>query len=336
MLWCPRLDHFVRFNPNGTVSKCGHMIDAPMFDSLSEMQSSDWLHDVKQKMVENTWPSECERCKEIEQAGGQSVRSDAVRLHDKSTLVDYLQVGGVLDNICNSACQFCSAHCSTKIGSLQSRFFERIDNYSKFLQLPLDRIEHLDINGGEPSYSKNYKHLIKNLPPNLRSLRVNTNCATVIHELEDINRSGVEVTVTVSFDGIGNVHDYVRWPVKWQAFYENLMQYKQFNLADLNLWSTVNALNVCDLPNIWQFVKEHDLHHAYALLHSPEPLSVRFSNNLTRSAKNILQSSRDTELNQLAELIAIDRDNSLELKSFVNRQDMLRKIKITDYINVIL
>ena len=57
-MYCPRLDHFVRFNANGTVSRCGHMVSAPEFDSLSEMESSDWLKDTKQKMLRNEWPAE--------------------------------------------------------------------------------------------------------------------------------------------------------------------------------------------------------------------------------------------------------------------------------------
>ena len=36
-MYCPRLDHFVRFNPNGTVSRCGHMVNSPEFDTLEKM-----------------------------------------------------------------------------------------------------------------------------------------------------------------------------------------------------------------------------------------------------------------------------------------------------------
>jgi molybdenum cofactor biosynthesis enzyme MoaA len=52
--------------------------------------------------------------------------------------------------------------------------------------LPLDRITRIDINGGEPSYSKNYKKILANLPSNLRTLRLNTNCNIVLEELVEI------------------------------------------------------------------------------------------------------------------------------------------------------
>ena len=51
MLSCPRLDHFVRFNPNGSVSRCGHMIDPPQFNSLAEMDASRWLAEIKRSMA---------------------------------------------------------------------------------------------------------------------------------------------------------------------------------------------------------------------------------------------------------------------------------------------
>ena len=44
---CPRLNHFVRFNPTGSVSRCGHMVGAPEFDSLEAMDSSAWLKKIK-------------------------------------------------------------------------------------------------------------------------------------------------------------------------------------------------------------------------------------------------------------------------------------------------
>ena len=76
---CPRLDHFVRFNPNGTVSRCGHMVNAPQFNSLLEMENSEWLYKTKQV----TWPQECVRCKEIEGQEQDSIRIHTIRFHQQ-------------------------------------------------------------------------------------------------------------------------------------------------------------------------------------------------------------------------------------------------------------
>jgi len=269
---CPRLKHFVRFNPNGTVSRCGHMINAPEFDTLDEMNNSLWQQITEHQFESGVFPTECVRCQQAEEQGIDSIRMYAIKLDQSETQSDYLQVGGVLDNVCNAACQTCGPNCSTRIGSLMGRTFPIVDNSSKYWSLPQKRIRHLDINGGEPSYSKNYKNILTGLPPNLKTLRLNTNCNVVLHELEKIAER-VEVTVTVSCDGIGEMHEFMRWPIKWDTFYKNLMMYKAMPVK-LNLWTTVSILNVADLPNIQAFAQEHGIDHSYAYLKEPAVLDV--------------------------------------------------------------
>lgn len=272
---CPRLDHFVRFNPDGTVSRCGHMIQQPRFLTLESMETSGWTTGIKKSMAEGIWPFECERCMQTEQLTKTSIRLDSIKRDTvfKKIREDYLIVGGVLDNVCNSACLTCSAELSTKIGSLTSKKYIKINNSNNFWSLPQERIIHLDINGGEPSHSKNYKHILANLPVNVKSVRLNTNCSTVLNELLPLVNRGVDVTVTVSLDGIGPVHDFVRWPIKWNNFYKNLMMYQTMPVK-LNLWTTVSVLNIDDLPNIISFAKEHGIDHSYAYLTDPKELAV--------------------------------------------------------------
>jgi sulfatase maturation enzyme AslB (radical SAM superfamily) len=199
---------------------------------------------------------------------------NAIKFDKLQTKKDYLTVGGVLDNVCNSACLTCDENHSTLIGGLKSKTYNIVDNSNKFWSLPIDRVVHLDINGGEPSYSKNYKHILANLPPSIKSVRLNTNCSTVLEELIPLTERGVQVTVTVSLDGIGAVHDFVRWPIKWEKFYKNLMAYKAMPVK-LNTWTTVSVLNVDDLPNIISFAQQHDIDHSYAYLKDPVELDVK-------------------------------------------------------------
>ena len=314
-MYCPRLDHFVRFNPNGTVSRCGHMVLAPEFDTLAEMESSLWLRNTKLSFHKGIWPTECERCKQTEKINSTSIRLNAVEFDNAQSLNNYLTVGGVLDNICNSGCLTCNENLSTKIGSLTSKIYPVVDNSSRFWTLPLERVVHLDINGGEPSASKNYKHLLENIPANVNSIRINTNCSLVIPEIANLLERGIHVTVTVSLDGIGAVHDRVRWPIKWDKFYKNLMTYKNMDIQNLNTWTTVSALNIGDLKNIFTFVNEHELDHSYALLHKPDVLNVQYSNAMTEPYRDFIPGQ-----------VAVDRNNQIELDIFVAEQNRLRGI----------
>jgi len=323
-MYCPRLDHFVRFNPNGTVSRCGHMVNAPQFATLDQMDSSPWLDVVKSKMTQNQWPDECVRCKDSEHVGNNSIRQYFIADHasNLAKVEKYLVLGGVLDNICNSACQTCNEHLSTKIGSLTNRDYIKIDNSNRLDQLPVDRIVKIDINGGEPSASPNYLRLLQNLPPNVTHLRLNTNGSRVLTILNQLIDRGVKVTVTVSLDGIGAVHDYIRWPIKWTDFECNLLAYKEMNLYELNTWTTVSSLNIGNLKQIQSYVKQHTVKHSYALLEQPSVLSVKYSNHFTRTA--------DVP-DELKSIVAQDVDNTVELQLFTNTQDTLRGIKLWDY-----
>jgi hypothetical protein len=310
-MYCPRLDHFVRFNPNGTVSRCGHMISAPQFRSLEQMDTSEWLAAIKN----SDGPKECIRCQQTESVNGTSIRLSAIEFDQQQTKPDYLIVGGVLDNVCNSACLTCNEQLSTKIGSLKSKTYPIVDNSHTFWNLPLERVIHLDINGGEPSASKNYKHILANLPKNITSVRLNTNCSTVLTELEPLVARGIKVTVTVSLDGIGDVHDRVRWPIKWDRFYKNLMSYKSMGLHELNTWTTISALNIGDFENIKQFVTSNGLLHSWALLQTPDPINVKYANSMT-------QPYVDT----IPKQVAVGRNNQIELDEFLKNQNKLRGI----------
>lgn len=309
---CPRLDHFVRFNPNGTVSRCGHMISPPQFDSLLAMNNSDWLERIRIQLA----PKECVRCIETERLNGTSIRLNAIKFHQQQTRPDYIVVGGVLDNVCNSGCLTCDEQYSTKIGSLKSRIFPIVDNSTRFWKLPTHRIVHLDINGGEPSASKNYRYLLANLPKNVQSIRINTNGSIIIDEIEDLINKGIRVTVTVSLDGINDVHDYIRWPIKWDKFYDNLLYYKNIKGIDLNTWTTVSALNIHNFLDIKKFTSDLNINHSYAFLHNPDPISVKYKNNLTLPYSNIFPGK-----------VAVDINNQTDLDKFIEEQNSLRRSK---------
>lgn len=323
-MYCPRLDHFVRFNENGTLSRCGHMIDAPQFSSLEQMDISDWLDQTKQVMTTDCWPKECIRCQDVENAGKKSIRQQSMDRHVSLLDVrkDYLVLGGVLDNVCNSACMSCNENFSTKIGSLKSKNYIKINNSAAIDNLPVERIVQMDINGGEPSASPSYLRLLENLPPNVKYLRVNTNGSRVLGALPKIIDQGIKVTVTISLDGIGKRYDYIRWPVKWTDVEKNIKVYQQMGLHELNTWTTVSALNIGDLKNIFSYVNENNLKNSWALLEKPNVLSVKYSNHFTRMA--------DVP-DELKNVVAQCEDNTVELQLWTAAQDSLRGITLWEY-----
>ena len=280
-------------------------------------------------MIFDEWPDECMRCKQTEDTIGESIRTKSITRHKMLHPLkkDYLVVGGVLDNVCNSACQTCNAELSTKIGSLEKNYI-KTNNFAKFFKLPQSRILEVDVNGGEPTASKNYKKLLANLPRKTKIVRMNTNGSRMIDEIITLLKKKIMVIVTISLDGVGDVHDYVRWPIKWKDYTKTVEKYKklqeQYKLLKLDFWTTVSCLNVGDLPNIIEYAKNKNIPHAWAFLNTPDALNVKYKNNLTTNAKHIAPDK-----------IAIAENNSDQLKLFIKKQDYVRKINIKDYLPII-
>jgi len=304
------------------------MINAKGFDSYEELEHSEWMSNIRGTMEQGKWPMECFRCQRSEKTKGESIRTNSIVRHKMLHPVknDYLIVGGVLDNVCNSACQSCHSGLSTKIGSLESKDYKRVDNYEVFKKLPQERIIEFDVNGGEPTASKNYKNILNSLPENVKIVRMNTNGSRMIPELEAVLKRNIMVIVTMSLDGIGKVHDYTRWPIKWENYKKTVDAYqglqKKYKLLQLDFWTTVSCLNVKILPDIINFAKNKNIPHDWAFLEQPSVLNVRYTNKFTSRAKQMSPNE-----------IAIDKDNSKELDEFITRQDKLRNIDIKDYFN---
>jgi molybdenum cofactor biosynthesis enzyme MoaA len=314
---------------DGSIGICGHMIDPQSFPSFQLLQDSTYLRNLQSK---DLFPPECARCKQEEDLGYKSIRQHAIEKHKFLSKMDneYLIVGGILDNICNSACQFCSENLSTKIGNLKhGKNYFTINNYEKFFEFPQDKIVELDINGGEPSNSRNYKKLLENLPPNLKILRINTNCSKFIENIDKILKNKIKVIVTISLDGTERIYEYARYPLKWNTFNKVLKQYidlrKNNSLLELNFWSTLSAYTIGDLDKMKSFAKDKDVKISFGILHEPEELNIKYLNPLTLSAK-----SKISQSDNLFDLIASDYDNSKELYAYITEQDKIRR---TNYEN---
>lgn len=339
--YCPRIDHFVRFNQNNTIGKCGHMIGAPAFSSWHEMQNSQWLLDIKKQMEAGLLPPECQRCADTEKIDStHSVRLQSLPRHKILSAInkDYLILGGVLDNVCNSACQSCSAGFSTKIGSLyDKKNYIKINNQSLMDRVPLDRVVELDLNGGEPTASPAYKSLLENLPDSVKVIRVNTNGSRLLPNIVGILDRKIHVIVTLSLDGTGPVHDYARWPIKWDDYCRIVDQYielaRQHKNLSLQAWTTVHALNLGDLGRILDFADTKGLDHSWAYLENPPELNPKKQNHLTISAKSSLTACDDPRIQKILSLTAVDENNQDTLDCFIESQDRLRNINIKDYIS---
>jgi len=337
-VYCPRLDHFVRINWNGTIGRCGHMVDPPQFKSLNDMQSSKWLSDIRELFDADQWPDECTRCRDTETVKHNSVRLDAINKHVilSKHNPDYIILSGVGDNICNSACQSCNSNLSTKIGSLHGKDYIKVNNYSLIQHVPIDRVIEIDINGGESTASSNYQQLIDNLPSSVKVLRINTNGSRVLKNLVNLLERKIQIIVTLSLDGTDLVHDYVRWPIKWDQYQQTVNTYldisRKYSNLKIQAWTTLHTLNAANFPDILNYCDSANIGHSWAYLQQPTELDVKYYNQMSAAARDKLSIHHDSRCQEAAEVMATLSDNQFDFDQFVLKQDSLRKICIKDYV----
>ena len=347
-MYCSMFDHYMVVDHEGKFKVCTEIgekssFDHVQFDSYDAMSTSDWLKSVKAQMERDEWPDECRPCREKEEQGIKSLRLLHNASHEEHYAIrpDYLKVEIVTDNICNGGCQFCHAGASSKIGSLTRRDYPKVNNMQKFYDLPQDRITEVDIIGGEPSYSPNTKELLTRLPPNVIQMRFTTNGSRVMTEIIPFLEKGIKVRMSISFDGIGNVYDYVRWPVKYKTVRDNMLQYVEMSKIYPGLVispsTTLCSLNVNDADNIFSTLDEigiQSTRNHFCLVSWPAPLDPRFTNRATVAAKEKYKDSTNPKLKAIANMIATKENNQEAFDKFVSEQDALRKISITDYITI--
>ena len=343
---CPRLDHFAKILPHDqkenqtAVMNCCVMTDAPLFDSYDEMMGSEWLATTKKLFASDQWPAECVRCKDQEEIGLKSDRLQWTDFH-KDLLIDhgsdYLTVSMMLDNICNTACQFCSPHISSKLASLQPvpLKIRQVGSYEE--KLPLHRITQIDLEGGEPSNSKNVKQLLTNLPQRVNTIKMYTNARSFLDELVPVAERGINIQISISLDGVGAVQEYIRWPTQWSEFCETIEQYKELQIrfpdtVSLCFKTTTCALNIADVPNIINFAEKQNIVHSMSQLAYPQALHISYENSYTISARKQLEKSPSELCQKLAQGVATQKENQQEIDKFIDQQDTLRKISIKDYI----
>ena len=163
--------------------------------------------------------------------------------------------------------------------------------------------------------------MLEHPPQNVRYIRINTNGSLRI-DPKPLLKRGIDVTITMSLDGIDKVHDYLRWPVTWKTWLKQFNYYNKFKNDNfhLDVWSTISALNLQDYPNIKKFCESKKVNWSWAFLEAPDVLSVRHTNFLTEPAKDLFS------------VVGTEQDNSHKLSEWLLYQDTIRKINYKDYL----
>lgn len=224
-----------------------------------ELLNSPDLKAIRLSMMRGEWPAACERCRQAEEAGAESVRrhikrrfgkwtDDALRRTHEDGALDNPQVRYAdirLGNVCNLTCRMCGPKASrlwtdhynqmqplryilpvAELTDLRENNWVKHQPVQWLIDQCLPSIESLHFAGGEPLI---IPELVEALETFIRSgradeidLSFNTNITVLPDKVTRLWPHFRSVSIICSIDGFGALNDYIRRPSDWEDIDRNL------------------------------------------------------------------------------------------------------------------
>lgn len=276
--------------------------------SVNKTKVCCWLpsnHDLEQirhDLLNNVKSIDCAKCWRAEANGKQSRRLQqnmlADTLYDLS--IDNIQTICEQDgynptiyqittsNVCNGACIMCGPLASSKWQSLVKDFNKQeIDK----VDINFDAAKYVEFIGGEPLLEQKNIEILKKLNTNCVISFVTNGSIDIKQDLLDLLSKFNKLIICLSIDGIGNVYEYHRWPLKWSKLLENLSKFKRIG-CDLSVSYTLTNVNLPYKQETIDWFNEQGLDYIINEVSSPEC----FNPNMPISEKTIQELDRQDAL----------------------------------------
>jgi len=326
--------------PVGTLTTCcvgdsrpsadaaGLTIRAGQRDAIRRHWHSQRMRGVRTDLASGRRSEACQHCWLVEKAGGVSQRHRAADMHfepfdesidDLPPRIQFVDLR--LGNFCNLKCRMCNPGSSyllipehrelqeadedvwTNLADIS--WFDSEIFWQDLLQYaPHFRRVHLA--GGEPMIiAKAWDFLRRlrdlNFSQNIE-LSYNSNWTVIPKWTAEIWRAFKSVDLFISMDGVGEVNEFIRHPLKWDVFRENLAlveeRHDEFNVRSASIHATAQVYNVMRLPELCAFVRNLDFIYPYphiATAVHPEVFDPRvLPSELKEEARHRLQDCIDT------------------------------------------
>ncbi len=223
---------------------------APCCYTNDTFKNNETIHQVRELMSKGVKPTICNVCYKQEEVSDWSPRIQET--------TDWLKKFGtpdidnpILESIdlrydptCNLKCKMCGPHSSTL---WQKETGDKVvvneDNKDYIFSVDKKLLKKVYLAGGEPTYIKDYLEFLNALylvNPSCEVV-INTNLKKIPTEWREIIKKFKNLTVICSCDATGLLGTYVRYPLWWEEFEDNVKfassnaNFFQFNLVAYNL-----------------------------------------------------------------------------------------------------
>lgn len=223
--------------------------------------------------------------------------------NDFSLPMPPVQLEVEVGNLCNFKCRMCHGTASSRIGKdevhqswAEDSFsathhdpttkpgpykFHRATSIAKLgAELAADkegRIKRLYFTGGEPMLVREVGEVIEMLvaagrAPDIELAFVSN--GSVLPSWAPLAEHFRRVDMTISVDGFGSHHEYIRYPGRWTVLVEHLEALRRYPNIELAISTTVQVNNALNLTQLFRYLDLVGIPSSAYLLHWPKYLSV--------------------------------------------------------------
>lgn len=283
-----------KLNGKYKVAGCCRAKSVGYADSIQDIKNFAPMQEFRKKFLKGERPVECASCYQKEDAGVPSKRTKSIPFFD-SNPINVTQEGYINHNLvswdirpdstCNLKCLMCTP-------DLSSKWEEDKEIYNKYFSSSRSKYQDVDweyiyqntadiatrvyVAGGEPFYIKDVIKYLDRLSKhefNRKNTQIiiQTNGTTADKRLLDVCSKFDLFDLCMSFDGVKDVDDIIRFPGKWD---EKIQLWEKFGkiVNYLSVSTTVQALNLPDLDNLLEYFPQTRI--SFNLLTHPDILSL--------------------------------------------------------------
>ena len=318
--------------------------------TVDEIFYSDYHKQARQDFLQGKWPSACLKCKTVESRGISSRRT-LENERFKHLDWEYLKNNPTIHSLdirygnqCNLACVMCSPKNSVtwyedydKVDHLKGWNKEEGLLWAIKGSLLNDIVNHLDnveliyFSGGEPLLNKKYFQLLnllidKNLHKNITIVQ-DTNGTLLTQEVIDLLHNFKHVQLNFSIDGVGELNEYIRYPIKYDTVIEKFDLLGQSNLH-VYLQPALGAHNIFDFKNIWQLKDDYNFAGInISIAHWPEFMQFSYlSDTVKQRVIDMYKDWPHNRMKNIARSLKLDNSKPTKLIQYFETIDKLRNL----------
>jgi len=319
--------------------------------TVDEVFNSDYHKQARQDILDGKWAKQCHRCKSLEEKGISSRRSlenDRFKHLDWEKLVTEPKIHSLdlrFGNQCNLACVMCGPRNSV----LWYEDYEKIDHLAEFgrddigllwgvkgsiiddLDNYLNDVEIIYFSGGEPLLNKKYFQLLqllidKGLNKQIKIVQ-DTNGTLLTQDVVDTLQKFKHAQLNFSIDGVGEVVEYIRYPIKYETILEKFDLLKDSNLF-VCLQPALGAHNLIQWGEIINLQKEFNFPQInISISHWPE--FMQFQHMTDKTKQKIIDNFSNTKHNRMRNIVKslkLDGSKPTALIKYFEQIDELRNL----------